>query len=313
MPQFKFVCHNVSVRLDNFLTDAGVGKFTRAQVQRWIKEGSVSVNGQPITQKSRKLRQNDEVRLRYTEAALKPSPDIPLKVIYEDADILVLDKPAGLVVHPTPTQDKSSLAAALVARYPQLKKIGDEFRPGIVHRLDADTSGVLAVAKSQKALEYLKAEFAERRVTKFYLALAHGTFEKKHGEFDEPIGRKAGSKRFSTGFGRSAKTEYWVEQEFFGASGVDNFSLIRVQLHTGRTHQIRVHFSAAGHPLAGDRLYGGAFKTADQKLFPRQFLHAASLELRLPSGKLRKFTSPLPPDLRSALAKFNHNQSNFFK
>jgi 23S rRNA pseudouridine1911/1915/1917 synthase len=259
--------------------------------------------------KSYILRAGDLVLLRYVPSVLQPIWHIPLKIIYEDGDVLVLDKPPGLVVHPTPTQNKPSLVAALIAQYPQLKKLGDEFRPGIVHRLDADTSGLLIVAKNFSALDYLKRQFAQRRVKKIYLALVHGILEKPHGEFNMPVGRQSGSKRFSAGFGRAASTEYWVEQIFPAFSNLDSFSLVRVQLHTGRTHQIRVHFSTAGHPIAGDRLYGGRFKKTDSKIFARQFLHAESLELILPYGKFGKFTSPLPEDLRSVLFHFKSNQS----
>ena len=269
MPSLKFVCAEKNLRLDNFLSLASARKFSRAQFQRWIEADRVKVNGRVVNSKSFKLSPEDKIELLYNLPKLEARADIPLAIIYEDDDVLVLDKPPGLVVHPAPSQAKPSVAAALLAKYPGLKGLGDEFRPGIVHRLDMDTSGILITAKHSKALAFLKREFLQRRVMKVYLALVHGTMPKAHGDFSQPIGRKAGQKKFSIGFGREAKTEYWVEKTFH--TGVDNFSLIRIQLHTGRTHQIRVHFASSGHPVAGDGLYGGRFKKADSMLFPRQF------------------------------------------
>lgn len=311
MPKSRFICTEKNSRLDNFLTRETGGKFSRAQIQRWIGEGRVKVNGRAVNSKSFISSPKDKIELEYNLPKLEARADIPLAIIYEDDDVLVLDKPPGLVVHPAPAQNKPSVAAALLAKYPGLKGLGDEFRPGIAHRLDADTSGLLIAAKHGQSLAFLKREFAERRVEKFYLALVHGILPKPHGVFDQPIGRKAGQKKFSAGFGREARTEYWLEETFnggVGPSGVDSFSLVRIQLHTGRTHQIRVHFAAGGHPVAGDGLYGGRFKKTDASFFPRQFLHAASLKLRLPSGREKKFESPLPPDLRAVIKRLNSNK-----
>lgn len=299
MIQKDFIVAGKPVRLDNFLSEALGRRFSRAQVQRFIAEGNIKIEGKVMTDKSRKVHRGQKIRIVYSYPKLQAQPNIKLKKIYEDADVLILDKPAGLVVHPNPSQSKFSLVGGLLAEYPALAAVGDKFRPGIVHRLDADTSGLLVVAKNNASLEFLKRQFHDRKVIKIYTALVHGALAKPHGIFDQPIGRKPGQKKFSAGFGRDAKTEYWVERTL--RKGLDFYTLVRIQLHTGRTHQIRVHFAAAGHPVVGDRLYGGPYAETDRVFAPRQFLHATSLKLQLFSGTAREFTSLLPQDLRQVL------------
>ena len=289
-----------TIRLDKFLAESWP-EFSRVVLQNLIASGKVNVDRVVVKAKSYELLSGQIVSVAYEAPKLKPNPKLGLKKLYEDKDVVVIDKPAGLVVHPNPKNQKPSVAASILFSLESISEVGeDKFRPGIVHRLDADTSGVLIVAKTQSAYEFLKKKFQSRQVYKEYIVLVHGTLPKSHGIIRFPIGRKAGSRRLSAGLGRSAKTEYWVEKVFI--DGIDSYSQLRVQLHTGRTHQIRVHFSFIGHPVAGDRLYGGKFTKSDVQVFPRQFLHAHKLRLMLPSGKEKEFISLLPNDLNKVLA-----------
>lgn len=311
--KIKIEAQKSSTRLDKFLATHVQG-FSRAQIQRLIFDGRVAVDGKTVNDKNWKLRGGESVSMEYEEQKLVPRPDIALNLVYEDGDVAVIEKPAGLVVHPNPGAGKDSVAAALLAKIPQTLGVGEDgFRPGIVHRLDADTSGLLLVAKNQAAFEFLKDAFKARRVVKFYSALVHGRMEKTYGVIEESIGRKSGRGRFETGFGREAKTEYWVEREYQKSSPpheeedspLDQYSLLKIQLHTGRTHQIRVHMASLGHPVAGDKVYGGRFKKSDTRIFPRQFLHASCLKLKLPNGKEKEFFSEPPEDLQKALRQFS--------
>lgn len=287
------------IRLDKFLKESWP-ELSRATLQQLIAAGNVIVDSKVVMDKSYRLKAGDTVTATYAAPSLKPDSKIKLKKLYEDQDILVIDKPAGLVVHPNPKNQKSSVAASLLFDMSYIANVGENiFRPGIVHRLDVDTSGVLIVGKNQAAYEYLKKQFQSRGVYKEYIVLVHGQLSEPHGIIDTSIGRKAGSRRLSTGAGRDASTEYWVEKVF--TDGIDKYSLLRVQLHTGRTHQVRVHFSSIGHPVAGDKLYGGQWKQKDSKKFPHQFLHAHILRLQLPSGGEKEFISPLPKDLKVIL------------
>ncbi len=231
-----------------------------------------------------------------------------MDVIYEDDDILAVNKPAGVLAHPASGADREepTIAGWLVKNLPEVKNVGDdpEIRPGIVHRLDRETSGILLAAKNQEAFEYLKKQFQDRKIKKKYVALVVGEIKNKKGIIDLPIGKskkdfrkKAANGRLA-GKTREAITEYEVLEKFPG------FTLVAAYPKTGRTHQIRVHFKAIGHPLVCDKLYG--FKKASLKEFcplglKRHFLHAASLELVLPSGARIKLEADLPDDLEKAL------------
>lgn len=297
-------------RLDKFLV-LHVPELSRAKIQQLIKDGVITINGVAATKPSAKLRNGNVVYIAEEHMtppsdviAITPEPDIPLNIVYEDKDMLVVNKPAGLLTHPTPTQRSHTLVNALVAKYPKIIGVGENpLRPGIVHRLDKDTSGLLAVAKNQKAFEFLKQQFWERTTTKKYLALVEGIPKEKEGVIDyeirpstqnrlkkvavTPFTRAGGSETVA----RAAKTLYKVTQTFGG-----KFALLEVQPMTGRTHQIRVHLAAIGHPIFGDALYGTA-----SKILNRQFLHAFSLALISPSGKKLALVAPLPADLQKTL------------
>ncbi len=219
------------------------------------------------------------------------------KIIYEDKDALVINKPAGLLTHTIKAHpDNKTLVAWLVKKYPSIKKVGDEptLRPGIVHRLDKETSGVMIVAKNQKSFEFLKGQFRAHKVRKTYLALVWGQFEMRSGIIEKPIGIKSGTlKRTvkideSTKMVKAAKTIYRVKKE------IGPYSLMEVEPLTGRTHQIRVHLAALHHPVVGDKLYS---QRERPKGLRRLFLHALELEITLPNGARKKFTTALPKDL----------------
>lgn len=289
-----------NIRLDLFLKNK-LPEFSRAQIQKVIKDEQVLVNGHPA-RPGQKLKVGDrvEVRLRLPAAGdrLEPEP-LPLEIIYEDDHLVVINKPAGLVVHPGAGVKTGTLVHGLLYRYPEIAVVGSSARPGIVHRLDKDTSGVMVVARTQDAYLSLRQQFEERRIQKVYLALALGRFRQKKGIIDLPIGRHIHHREkisVRTRKPRVAITHYEVLQEF------RETSLLVLRPVTGRTHQLRVHLSATGHPLAGDNRYGGGGRQRSK--YPRLFLHAWKLILLHPlSGVEMKFESPLPPELQAVLKK----------
>ena len=220
------------------------------------------------------------------------------KVIYQDPDVLVIEKPAGLLVHAAVGKDEITLADLLLKDFPELKGVGEKpERPGIIHRLDRDVSGLMVVARNQVAYDFLKKQFQERTMKKEYIALVHGHMPRPYDTIKLKIARSREKARMVARpegqEGREAVTHYEVIDTF------RNYDLVRVGLETGRTHQIRVHFHALGHPLVGDHMY--TIKRVKQKEIGRVFLHAAKLTLTLPSGEVKSFESPLPEELASLL------------
>jgi 23S rRNA pseudouridine1911/1915/1917 synthase len=284
-----------SERLDQFLARRVPG-LSRSQAQRLIDEGHARVDGVP-RRPSWRLRAGDLVSLTLPpprEASVEAEP-IPLDILYEDADVLVVNKPAGLTVHPAPGHERGTLVNALLAHCPDLAGIGGVRRPGIVHRLDKDTSGVMVVAKTQSAHEDLARQIKERAVLKVYLALVAGRLSPGEGVIDAPIGRDPVHRQRMAIVpgGRAAQTQYRVR-----AASAD-MTLVEAQIFTGRTHQIRVHFAGLGHPVVGDAVYGHR-----SPLIDRQCLHAWRLGLHLPgTGEWRVFVAPPPPDFLTALER----------
>ena len=308
---------HAGMRLDLFLTRdfaARADGWTRSAIQKMIADGSITLNGRETKPGSRlKLGDRVEVRpLAPKDAALAPEP-LPLEILYEDADCIVLNKAPGMVVHPAAGWKNGTLVNALLYHCPDLPGIGGERRPGIVHRLDKDTSGVMVVAKNGKAFQDLAAQFKDRRVGKEYLALVWGRMAKEKGAIDRSIGRhRSDRKRMSSVRAgsrvREALTEWRVE-EFFPARASGSFSavtLLRLKPRSGRTHQLRVHLADEGHPVVGDPVYGlkrGKIE-ADPALrdFPRQALHAERLEFSHPRSRLKmSFYAPLPSDMAELL------------
>ena len=286
-------------RLDKFLA-ASQTDLSRARIAGLVADGRVKVDG-AIVKASHRLRGGEQVEmsvLPLPPAGVSPQ-DIPLAVVYEDEDVLVIDKPAGMVVHPAPGHRRDTVANALLARLPDIGEVGDEQRPGIVHRLDMDTSGLMVAAKNPVAHRSISAQIKDRSVLKGYTALVKGNVDPPEGVIRAQIGRdRRNRKRMAVvEDGREAETSYRVVERAAGCTLVEAFP------KTGRTHQIRVHLSALGHPIVGDSLYGGK----DARL-RRQFLHAHLLGLRLPgTGEYVEFASPLPSDLTSFLSKLNMN------
>lgn len=290
-------------RLDRFAADAaGV---SRAQAHARIAAGEITVNGR-AAKPSQALVPGDVVRLAPAvpaqPSASVPAPEaIPLQIVYEDRDLLVIDKPAGMVVHPAPGHRAGTLVNALLAHTGGDLAGDDATRPGIVHRLDRDTSGLLLVARSAAALAGLSQQMRARSIEKHYTALVEGWLEAPVGAIDAPIGRDPRHRQrmaVVTNGGRAALTRYVVERLVRGRS------LLTVRLVTGRTHQIRVHFAAVGHPVVGDPLYG----RKQPPMPPRIFLHAARLALQHPvTAAPLTFSSPLPPDLTAFLALLEGN------
>ncbi|MEP6936597.1 MAG: RluA family pseudouridine synthase [Chthoniobacterales bacterium] len=282
-------------RLDRFLA-AEVTELSRSRVQNLIRQGHVLLNGkQPRNRET--LRSGDVIVVSVPSIEkLETAPEeIPLHILYEDEDLVVLNKPAGLVVHPGAGHQTHTLVNALLHHCTRLSGIGGKERPGIVHRLDKETSGCLVVAKNDVTHRGLSEQFAARTVEKVYLALVAGVPRKKAGVIDAPIGRHPIHRQrmqVSDSGGRAARTEYRVLRS------ADRLSLVECTLHSGRTHQIRVHFHHLGHPVLGDKLY--APKNAQR--YPRQMLHATKLGFRHPQrGGQMQFEAPLPEDFVDAL------------
>lgn len=283
------------LRLDRFLALA-LPAFSRARLQTLIREGFVRLNGKAPRPRDL-VRSGDAVELEEPEIEkIEAQPEqIALEILFEDDDLLVLNKPAGIVMHPGAGHQQHTLVNALLAHCKNLSGIGGKERPGIVHRLDRETSGCLVVAKNDATHRDLSRQFAARTMTKIYLALVAGTLRKSTGVIDKAIARHPVHRQrmsIARRQGRSAKTEYRVLR-----SGAD-ISLLECTLHSGRTHQIRVHLHHLGHPVLGDKLYGG--KRAGD--FPRQMLHAWKLAFKHPStGDELSFEAPVPPDFAEAV------------
>jgi 23S rRNA pseudouridine1911/1915/1917 synthase len=285
-----------SGRLDRFVA-ARLGDLSRTTVQRLIEDGFITRNGLPC-RASDQIGTGDLIVVRIPPPVLTElsAEDIPLTIIYEDDDIVVIDKPAGLVVHPAAGHDGGTLVNALLGHVPDLEGIGGEIRPGIVHRLDKDTSGLIVVAKNDRALQFLQQQFKSRTVKKTYIALVEGIVEPRAGIIDAPVGRSKNhrKKMAVVSNGRSARTRYRVMSIYRDP----DLTLVEAYPETGRTHQIRVHFAWLHHPLVGDTVYGRRHPLVPLE---RHFLHAASLSFTLPYGEMRTFTSNLPDDLQSVL------------
>jgi 23S rRNA pseudouridine1911/1915/1917 synthase len=303
---FKIGPDQVGARLDTYLASQVEG-WSRARLHRLIENEDVLVNGK-TAKPSYKLRDGDEIEV---ELVAPPTDtftpeNIPLDIIYEDETLVVVNKPAGLVVHPSPGTPSGTLANALAYHFQKLP--GTAMRPGIVHRLDRDTSGLLVVAKTDAALENLSDQFRDRSVYKSYVALVHGRVLSNTGKIDQPLARDPSNRTRMAVVrgGRNALTLYRVRRAF------DRFTLLDVELKTGRTHQIRVHLAWMKHPVVGDETYGGGRDNTIQdprlragiRALNRQFLHAEKLGFKHPTtGEFVKFESALPQPLGNLLVE----------
>jgi 23S rRNA pseudouridine1911/1915/1917 synthase len=291
------------VRLDAFLTGALPDR-SRSQIQKLIKDGHVSGPLKAVRASTAvKTGQVFEIDLPAPVEARAAAEDLPLSILYEDADLVVIDKPAGMVVHPAAGHSRGTLVNALLHHVDDLSGVGGELRPGIVHRLDRGTSGVMIAAKHDAAHHELARQFHDREVEKEYVALVWGLVQQGR-RIDAPIGRDPGDRQKMSTRARRARS---AVTRVTSAEHLRGVSLLHVAIATGRTHQIRVHLSAIGHPIVGDPTYGGIHRRvaddvrAVQRL-ERPFLHAARIAFTHPSeGRRVEFTSPLPDDLQSVL------------
>jgi 23S rRNA pseudouridine1911/1915/1917 synthase len=308
---FKVAEEHADSRLDAFLAEH-VPSWSRARLQRLIESEDVLVNDK-TTKPSYRLRLGDEVEveLNTPEAETFSPEEIPIDVIYEDDELVVVNKRAGLVVHPAAGIRSGTLANALAFHFQHLPGGSGTIRPGIVHRLDRDTSGLLVVAKTASSLEHLSDQFRDRTVFKSYVALVHGRADNESGRIDQPLGRDLSNRTRMAVVrsGRSALSLYSVRRRY------QRFTLLDVELKTGRTHQIRVHLAWLRHPVVGDETYGGgrdnmiqdARLRAQIRNLGRHFLHAEKLGITHPkTGKRLEFSSPLPAELSELLEGLEH-------
>lgn len=308
--------NNTDQRVDKFLSSFAKASadnkeevffnenITRGEIIRQIKKGNILINGKKV-KSSYILKENDKIEINFDKKSEKliPNKNIKFDVVYQDENIVVINKPVGISVHPVKLDENNTLASGLICQFPEIKKVGDnpEIRPGIVHRLDKDTSGIMIVARSQKAFIELKNKFKNREVEKKYLAIVYGKMDKKAGVIEKPLARSSNYKKQivankkTKNTIRPAVTEYEVIREF------DGYSLVEISPKTGRTHQIRVHMTSIGHPVAGDKIY--KLKNSNKKILTnRQMLHAKKIKFEL-FGKKYFFETDLPDDFKAFLGQ----------
>lgn len=291
---YTFTIKNESGRLDKFLADQ-LPDHSRSQIQGWIKDEQVTVNSEP-SKANYKLQQDDVIALSIPEPVeIDAQPeDIAIDIVYEDKDVVVINKPQGMVVHPSLGHEGGTLVNALLYHIKDLSGINGKIRPGIVHRIDKDTSGLLMVAKNDVAHEKLAEQLQDKTAGREYIGLVHGVIQNDRGTIDAPIGRdpKNRKKYKVVENGKPSVTHFEVIERF------NDFTLLKLNLETGRTHQIRVHLEYIGYRMAGDPLYGPR-KTLEG---PGQFLHAASLQFVHPAtGERLSFSAPLPESFEETL------------
>jgi len=297
LKSYHLVVDEPGARLDKYVTEHFT-ELSRTHIQKLIYDGYVKVNGQ-TAKAGLKLDSGDSLTVSLppaTPGELTPE-EIPLSILYENDDLLVVDKPAGMTVHPASSQASHTLVNAILSHLPKLPETGDRLRPGIVHRLDKDTSGVMLVAKTVSAYDNLTGQFKARSVAKTYLVLVRGHLSPQDGAIEAPIGRDSRNRErmsvVAENQGKEARTDYHVIRY------IEEYSLLEIRPETGRTHQIRVHLAAIGYPVVGDKVYG-----VKSPHLSRQFIHALRIGIKLPSsGEYMEFTADLPQDLTQALEK----------
>lgn len=291
-------------RLDRYIS-GHLPDLSRAAVQRLIEEGNIHVDSRE-RKASYRVQTGEAITVRISppEPVAARAEAIPLDIVYEDDNVIVVDKPAGMVVHPAAGHSAGTLVNALLAHTPSLN-VGGEERPGVVHRLDSETSGLIIVAKNDAAMRNLQAQFKARRVHKTYLALVEGRITPPRGRIEAPIGRDLKHRqRMAVVTASNAKSRQAVTN-YRTIANLREYTLVEAEPQTGRTHQIRVHFAFMGFPVVGDAIYGTRKK--NRLGLERQFLHAWKLALTLPDGRAVSFTAPLPVDLRTVLLQLEFN------
>ncbi|PIT92828.1 MAG: RluA family pseudouridine synthase [Candidatus Harrisonbacteria bacterium CG10_big_fil_rev_8_21_14_0_10_42_17] len=304
MAVFTAEQRNHGERLDVFLSKQL--NLPRATIQLLIKGGSVFINAKKILKSSQRVRENDRVafaeRKQTKQALVAPNASVPLTLVFENQNVVVIEKPAGILSHPTKFNRDYTVVNWLLAHFPEMKLVGDhEERPGLVHRLDKDTSGLMVAARTEEAFYNLKAQFAQHTISKQYLALVLGIPKERSGTITFPINvslkrtvKRKVDRSHKTG---TPATTHWKIRKTFA----DTFALLDVKIETGRTHQIRVHLAAIHHAVVGDRLYGG--RPAMELGLKRQFLHAYSLSFKDVDGNILAFEIDLPKDLQDVLSR----------
>lgn len=291
----KFHFDDSPRRLDHYLHEE-LPQYSRSRIQSWVKDGRAQVNGKKA-KASLVLRGGEEIVLEPAELPpLRATPeDVPLDVLYEDAGVIAINKPAGMIVHMGAGQHTGTLVNALLHRFASLSQLGGDERPGIVHRIDQYTSGVILVARNDGAHRFLSGQFTARNVEKTYLTLVHHVIHHDTGRIEKPITRDPRHRTRMTArleFGRPALTDFRVLRRF------EKYTYLEVRIGTGRTHQIRVHLSTIGHPVAGDLLYGAPPNSPGQPSPERFFLHAHRIRFKSPGTReMVTVEAPLPPDL----------------
>lgn len=300
-----FVSSAAGERLDKIVAGE-LAELSRTQVQRLMEAGCVTVAGKVVLRPAQRLEHEAafEVRLPAPAPASHQAQDLPIDILFENDDLLIINKAAGMVVHPAAGHLDGTLVNAVLGHDPALEGVGDEQRPGIVHRLDKDTSGLIVVAKNDRAHRDLQRQFKDRTVEKLYLALLDGQPPSRTGRIEAAIGRDPRDRKrmavVPESLGRPAVTEYRVRETFAA------HTLVEASLLTGRTHQIRLHFAYLKCPIVGDTVYG---RRTPSLPLARQFLHAARLELTLPgTGERKSFVAPLPDDLAQVLEGLRHDK-----
>ena len=293
-------------RLDRLI--AFIGNISRSEASNIIKKGQVLINDQAVTRSSFKVSIGNSVEFYVRddeeETEIEADSSVDFKIIHSDSDFFVIDKPAGLVVHPGAGNLSGTLVNGLLALSPQIRDVGEKNRPGVIHRLDKGTSGLLLAANTNEGYQFFVDELSDRKVKRIYQALVWGVPEGPEGIIDAPIGRSSKNRKKMgiVSKGKNAITTYQVKESWFSS----NVSLLELQLETGRTHQIRVHLSSIGNPVVGDDVYGTNRKNLTLR---RPFLHASKLSFEHPrTGKACEFESPLPEDLKSVLADLHANE-----
>lgn len=289
---------DAKTRIDKYITDLLPEGFSRSQVQQWITDGLVTVDGKVI-KANHKLLENEQIIVQLPSLATVEieAQDIPLDIVYEDSDVIVINKPRGMVVHPAVGHSSDTMVNALMYHCKDLSGINGEVRPGIVHRIDKDTTGLLMAAKNDKAHASLSEQLKNHTVTRKYIALVHGNIEHDQGTIDAPIGRSPQNRKMFTVTEKNSKhaVTHFVVTERFG-----DFTLVELRLETGRTHQIRVHMKFIDHPLVADPMYGRV--RAKASTLDGQALHAAVLGFIHPTtGEYLEFQAPIPDDLEQVL------------
>lgn len=285
-------------RIDKYITESMEEDISRSQIQSWIQDGHVLVNDRTV-KANYKLNTGDRIQLRVPEPASVDiaAEAIPLEVAYEDGDVIVINKPRGMVVHPAPGHTSGTVVNALMHHCKDLSGINGELRPGIVHRIDKDTSGLLMAAKHDKAHASLAAQLKDHSVTRKYIAIVHGNIAHDHGTIDAPIGRDTADRKMYTVTEKNSKhaVTHFLVLERFG-----DYTMVELKLETGRTHQIRVHMKFIGHPLVGDPMYG----RSKGMQMDGQALHAAVLGFEHPmTHEYLEFQAPLPADMEHLLER----------